>query len=292
MNIRQLQIFKVVCQNLSFTKAAKQLYMSQPAISHTISDLETEIGCTLLDRINHKIYINEAGYQFLNKANQILELYDDLENHFLENNRSVIKVGSSITIAGILLPAIIKEFQKQYPEIQIQVIVDKAKTIETKLLSNEVDIAFIEGVIQHPMCISHSFSKFNLLTVCSPIHPLAKKQKITVDDLTTTDLLLREEGSAIRSCVNSALLLQNKVVEPLWTSVNSQVLIQATIHNLGITILPETLITKELKERKLIKIEIENLSLSNHNYLVYHKNKSINSSVQLFIDFVLQSASF
>lgn len=290
MNIRQLQIFKAVCKNLSFTKTAKQLYMSQPAISHTISDLEAEVGCTLLDRINHKIYINDAGYQFLNKANQILELYEDLENNFLKETKTVIKIGSSITIAGILLPSLIQEFQEMHPEIQIKVVVDKAKNIENKLLNNEVDIAFIEGIIQHPMCVSHPFSKFKLLAVCSPLHPFSKHSKITINDLANSDVLLREKGSAIRSCVDHAFISQNIVIEPTWTSVNSQVLIQATLHNLGITILPETLLTSQLKNKELLKIEIENLSLSNHNYLVYHKNKILSSSLQSFIHFIQQSS--
>lgn len=287
MNIRQLLIFKTVCKNLSFTLAAKELYMSQPAISHTISDLERELGCTLLDRINHKIYINETGMRFLHQANQIIELYDNLENHFNQET-TLLKIGSSITIATLLLPTIITNFKELYPTIDIQVLVDSAKNIETKLLNNEVDVAFIEGSNKHPLCVYHSFSSFNLVVVCSPKHPYAKKKTITIDDFVQADVLLREKGSAIRSCIDSAMLLQNKTLIPTWTSVNSQALMQATKNNLGITVLPEPLLVNDLKNNTLKKVAIENVSLLNHNHIVYHKDKVLTTTLQSFIQYILQ----
>lgn len=287
MNIRQLVIFKTVCKNLSFTMAAKELYMSQPAISHTIGDLEKELGCPLLDRINHKIYINDAGRRFLHQASQVLELYDDLENHF-NKETTLLKIGSSITIATLVLPTLIKDFKEKYPAMEVQVTVDSAKNIETKLLNNEVDLAFIEGSNQHPLCVYHTFSSFELIVVCSNKHPYAKKKSITVDEFVQTDVLLREQGSAIRSCIDSAMLLQNKTILPTWTSVNSQALIQAAKNNLGITVLPAALVTKELNDKTLKKVEIENLSLRNHNHIVYHKDKVLTSALQSFIECVIQ----
>lgn len=287
MNIRQLIIFKTVCKNLSFTATAKELYMSQPAISHAIGDLEKQLGCTLLDRINHKIYINDAGLRFLHQASQIIELYDHLENHFNQET-TTLKIGSSITIATLLLPSLIKDFKKEHPSIEMQVTVDSAKNIETKLLNNEVDLALIEGSNQHPLCVYHTFSSFNLIVVCSPKHPYAKKKNITIDEFVQADVLLREQGSAIRSCIDSAMLLQNKTLVPTWTSVNSQVLIQATKNNLGITVLPEPLLTNELKNNTLKKVEIKNLSLLNHNHIVYHKDKVITPTLQSFIQHIIK----
>lgn len=285
MNIRQLYIFQTVCKHLSFTKAAKELYMSQPAISHTISDLEKELGLPLLDRIGHKIYVNTTGQQFLQKASQILELYDDLENHFIAKQNSVLSIGSSITLATFYLPKSIQKFTSQYPTIDIKIQVSSATNIEQQLLDNKVDIAFIEGVPKNPQLIKIPFSVFSIIAIAHPKHPFALQKSIPLSSLQEVPLLLREKGSAIRDLLDSTLLLQNIQVTPSWTSVNSQVLIEAVKQNLGITFLPELLVTKELQEHSLKKIEIENLSLKNTNHLVYHKDKPIHPDMQLFIDF-------
>lgn len=290
MNIRQLNIFITVCKHLNFTKAAKELYMSQPAISHAINDLETALNCQLLERINHKIYINEAGHKFLIKAMQVVELYDNLENTFvLENQKQTITIGSSITIATFILPSLIQRYSLLNPDTIIKVIVDSAKNIEDKIVNNEVDLACIEGIPTSNHLVKRAFSSFDIIALSSPTHPFASKKKITINDLQETDILLREKGSAIRSCLDSALLLQNISIEPLWTSVNSQVLIEATKATLGITFLPSILVISQLEKKTLKKLEIENLSLINHNHLVYHKDKLLHPSLSSFIDFIFQT---
>lgn len=288
MNIRQLYIFKTVCKHVSFTKAAKELYMSQPAISHAISDLEKELGCTLLDRLNHKIYINEMGQRFLNKATQILELYDDLEHHFIHQNKDIaITIGSSITIATYILPKMIAEFQNAYPEVTIQVHVDSARNIEHKLLDNAIDLAFIEGIPKSSSLVSIPFSTFDIAIVAHPSHPLSKQKRISVSSLLKEKILLREKGSAIRNCFDSALLLQNKAITPTWTSVNSQVLLQATKENLGISVLPYVLVEQDIKNGTLKKLTIDTLSLTNTNHVVYHKDKSLHNNATSFLEYVL-----
>lgn len=288
MNIRQLYIFQTVCKHLSFTKAAKELYMSQPAISHTINDLEKELHVPLLDRIGHKIYVNATGQQFLQKASQILELYNDLENHFATTQLSLLRVGSSITLATFLLPKMIQQFSLLYPHIHIEIEVDSARNIEQRLIDNKVDIAFIEGVPKHPHLIKTPISSFSIIAIAHPKHPLASRNSIPLSTLLETPLLLREKGSAIRDLLDSTLLIQDMQVTPSWTSVNSQVLIEAVKQNLGITFLPELLVEKELKAATLKKIEIENLSLKNTNHLVYHKDKPLHPDMKIFIDFCRQ----
>ena len=289
MNIRQLTIFKEVCKEGNISKAAQSLYMSQPAVTIAIKELEASLTEPLFDRIANRLILNESGKLFLTKTIHLLELYDDLEkNHILHANQVPLRIGSSMTIANFWLPKIIKTFEEHHQITPVHVQINSAKEISEKLLRNELDFALIEGAHVNEQLIHVPFSKYLLSFVCSPSHPLASKKEITFNQLLTYRILLREEGSAIRETFDSLCTLHNEFIAPTWISTNSQSLIQATLENLGITILPIPLIQKELEEGRLIKINVKDIELINTNYIVYFKDKFITSSMKEFIKIIKQ----
>jgi DNA-binding transcriptional LysR family regulator len=287
LNIKHLYIFKAVCEEMNFTRAAEKLYMTQPAVSHVINDLEEETGHILFDRISKKIYLTEMGKIFLNKTLRILELYDDLENNFYSSEKDVpIYIGSCITIGNFWLPSIIKEFKKNYPETPLKIEIDSAAAIEKKLLNNDIDVALIEGGIHNDYLIKTVFSSYELSVICSSNHPFSKKKCISIEEFIKEDLLLREKGSAIRDCLDNALAGKDVFPAPSWTSTNSQALIQGVKNNLGITVLPDILVANELERKELKKLFIKDINLKNNNYIVYHKDKFISNTMSVFIDSV------
>lgn len=288
MTIKQLYIFKVVCEEGSVTKAANRLYLTQPAVSHVINELEVNMGVLLFDRLSKKIFLNETGKLFLEKAVRILDLYDDLEKGGCPlEKHAVLRIGSSITIANYWLPAILKRFEAVCGDTPITVDVNSAKIITDKLLNNEFDIAFIEGPIAPKQLTAIPFSSYQLLAVCSPSHPISSSAEISVTDLAAEKLLLREKGSAVRDVLDSVFLLHGISIEPTYTSVNSGALLQAARHNLGITILPDILIQQEVANGEVTAIPIKNITLANRNHLVFHKDKFKTEPIKILIDSVL-----
>lgn len=287
MNIRQLAVFQAVCEEHSFTKAANKLFMTQPAVSHVIQELEAETGCVLFDRIARKIYLTESGRLFLEKAVRVLEAYDDLcQNDILLEELAPVRVGSSITIACFWLPQIVKEFGLHYENTPVVVEVNSAKVVEEKLLTNEIDIAFIEGVIHSDRLHKIPFSSYDMSVVCHPEHPFAGRKKIRAEELDGEKLLLRERGSAIRDTFDSSLLLFHLFLEPIWTSVNTQVLIEAVRAGVGISVLPDHLVEDEVKDGSLCLVEVEGLRMRNQNHVVYHKDKHLSKPMQKLISIV------
>lgn len=279
MTLRHLKIFKVVCEQGSITKAAHTLYMSQPAVTHAIQELEKELKVQLFDRLSKKLYLNEAGKIILEKTKTILIQYDDLKANAQMITSSIpIRIGSSITIANFLLPDFLNEFAKVCPQAIVKVCIENAQSIEEKLKHQELDIALIEGTIHNNTFYTKLCSSFELAFLCSPLHPFAKKSHISLQEFIKEPLLLREKGSAIRDSFDSALLLNNHFIEPAWESVNSQALIQGVKHNLGVSILPRILVKEELKNNVLNELYIHEISLSNPIYLVYHKDSIFQSS--------------
>lgn len=283
MNIRHLKIFQTVCEQGSITHAAQQLYMTQPAVSHVIRSLEETLGYPLFDRISRRLYLTPAGSLFLEKTRQVLALYEELERDASSyENRAVLRIGSSITIANFWLPKVLQSFQKQ-TNTRAKVEVDRASVIISKLKQNEIDIAFIEGVLPQGDFTAVPFSAYRLKLVCAPAYSISKSIRNDPQELVKERFLLREQGSAIRNVFDSALELKQLAAEPLWTSVNSQALLQAARSGLGITVLPDMLVAEDLKQGTLMEVETPWLHLENKNYILYHKEKYISQPLQLLI---------
>lgn len=287
MNLRQLEVFRAVCEQGGFTRAAQSLYMTQPAVSHVIAELEKEAGCPLFDRISRRIYLTEAGRIFLEKARQILELHEELSAGFPAlTGQAPLRIGSGITIANFHLPTILRRCRRLNGFPSVRVTVDQAGRIEEALLNSELDVALIEGVVRHPHLIRQPFSSYDMAAFCAPSHPLATRSPLSLDDLLTAELLLREPGSAIRDAFDSALLLRDRCAEPAWTSVNSPALAAAAREGLGVAVLPACLTEADVAAGRLVRLEVEGLTLRNQNQLVVHRDKTITPPLRLFMEAV------
>ena len=287
MNLRQLEVFRAVCEQGGFTRAAQSLYMTQPAVSHVIAELEKEAGCPLFDRISRRIYLTEAGRIFLEKARQILELHEELSAGFPAlTGQAPLRIGSGITIANFHLPTILRRCRRLDGFPSVRVTVDQAGRIEEALLNSELNVALIEGVVRHPHLIRQPFSSYDMAAFCAPSHPLATRSPLSLDDLLTAELLLREPGSAIRDAFDSALLLRDRCAEPAWTSVNSPALAAAAREGLGVAVLPACLTEADVAAGRLVRLEVEGLTLRNQNQLVVHRDKTITPPLRLFMEAV------
>jgi DNA-binding transcriptional LysR family regulator len=292
MKIRHLRIFKMVCEEESITKAAEKLYITQPAVSNAISELESHLGVYLFDRISRKIYLNETGRLFLTKVIKMLDLYDNLEQNVKElEENATIKIGSSITIANFILPKAIVDFETIYKNTPTKITIGNAEKIEEMLYNNEIDLGLIEGVIYNEELIKVPFSSYKLAIICSPKHKLALKDPIDINKLIQERLLLREKGSAIRDVFDSALLLHNLTANPEWTSINSQALIYAVKQNLGISILPKILVEEEISKGEIFEIKVNDFELVNINHIVFHKDKFQTKSFKTLIEIIKNKVS-
>lgn len=292
MKIRHLRIFKLVCEEGNITKASEKLFITQPAVSNAINELENYLGICLFDRISRKLQLNETGKLFLAKTIKLLDLYDDLEQNTKElEENATIKIGSSITIANFILPGAIAEFESICKNTPTKIVVENARSIENMLIENEVDLGLIEGVVYIKDLINIPFSSYELIVICSPQHKFAKVRDVDIDKLINEKLLLREEGSAIRDVFDSALLLHDVNINPTWTSVNSQALIHAVKQNLGISVLPKKKVEKELTNGEILQIKVNKLELNCVNHIAFHKDKYQTNSFKKLIEIIQNNGS-
>lgn len=283
--LRHLKIFVTVCDCNNVTAAAEKLYLAQPSVSLAISELEKYYGIKLFDRISRKLYITEPGKQLLTYATHIVSLFDDMEQEMKDwDSSGMLRIGSSITIGNYLLPRYVQMFQKQHPNIKIQVTIDNSEEIEGKVSSNSLDFALIEGVINNSQLIYNTFMDEELVLICGINHPLSNSQEIEIGKLRAYEFILREKGSGGRELFDSTMMLYGMEIKPIWESVSTQAIIKAVSLGLGLSVLPYLLVKNDLNSGNIKQVKIKNLSLKHQFHIIYHKNKFLTNSAKEFID--------
>lgn len=274
MTLRHFRIFAAVCKEGGVTRAAKSLYLAQPAVSLALRELEEHYGVRLFDRIGRKLYLTQAGKEFLRYAEQILSLCDELETGARQwGDLSPLHIGSSMTIGTKLLPALVKTFRSRYPAIQVTVEIQNSGVIEAKLLENTMDFALIESVPRSGKLVCRRFSGDRMVAVCSPKDPLSQKQGVSLSQLMTEPLLLREKGSGTREIFDSVARAHNLTAEPMWESVNTQALIEAVAMGLGVSVLPWRLVQDSVHRGLLQVVPVQDAVFRRDFNILYHPDK-------------------
>lgn len=194
-----------------------------------------------------------------------------------------INIVSSITIASFLLPPILSQLKRSFPELQVNVRVVSANSSMEILKRGEADIGFWEGAEPQGAFRTILLGSYKLHAVCALDYPLPE-QWITPRQLCRCPLLLREQGSAIRDTFDSMMSLTGQKAYPVWESVNSYALIKAAEAGLGIAVLPENLLIDPLRQKSLRLVELEGIEMENRMLAVLHKDKYVTRPLQIILD--------
>ncbi|WP_242916293.1 LysR family transcriptional regulator [Pontibacter liquoris] len=204
----RLQVFKAVAENRSFSKAAKILFITQPAVSKHISELENQTGAALFNRHGNAISLTPAGELLLRYATQIFELYRNLEEelHAMQQGQSgQLRIGSSTTIAQYILPKILAAFKKSYPSIDLTLVNHNTEKIEQLLLEGKVDVGLIEGSGTLPQLQYSPFVHDEIVLVTSTSNKKTYPVELPVAQLKHIPLVIREAGSGTLAVIEQAL---------------------------------------------------------------------------------------
>ena len=194
----RLKVFQSVANNLSFTKASQELFISQPAITKHIQELETAYQTRLFDRQGSKISLTQSGRLLLKHCERILDEYKRLEYemHLLHNEyRGELRLGASSTIAQYVLPPLLASFIAKFPHISLSLLSGNSREVETALQEHRIDLGLVEGVFRLPNLKYTSFLEDELVAVVHTRSRLSLPDEITPKDLINIPLVLRERGS-------------------------------------------------------------------------------------------------
>jgi len=292
ISLHLLKVFMQVVRDRGFSKAAASLNVSQPSVSMQINQLETTFGVKLLDRLGHDIHPTQEGMMFREYATKILDLVDhmhaDMANvQNLKAGRLV--VGASKVPSARKLPLAIATFQKSYEKTEILMEVGNSDQVEQWVIDNHVDFGIIVG---HPVAtqiVKEAFYEEELVLVLPPKHPLTKKQRISVCDISKVRLLLPHDGR-VKTYVENCFAERNMPIDRK-VSLGSMDSVKTAIGaGLGISIMARSTVEREVKTGLLIARKLNDLDLRYPVNIIYHKDKYFSRLANAFLAVLRSSA--
>jgi DNA-binding transcriptional LysR family regulator len=284
MTLKHLRIFQEVYKTENITRAAEDLYMTQPAVSRAIRELEEQYHVKLFERFHRRLTVTAAGKDLYSRSLQLLAGMDEIERSLRSSGTAgELRIGSSITIGNFLLPDLAVEFGKKYPDIRLSVTVSNGQSLEKMLLENELDAALIENAVLSPELHAEKFMEDSMVPVVCPGHALLKKKKVLLKDLSAFPLLLREKDSAARSFTDNVFLSRELEPKPLWESTSTQALIRAAEKGLGVAIVPYRLAQAEIESGNACAVALADEKLVRTCSIAYHRDKYLTEGLKSFL---------
>lgn len=260
---RRLQVFHTVAKVMSFTKAAETLHMTQPAVTFQVKQLEDFFNTRLFDRTHNKITLTEAGKVVYDYADQILEHYEKMNSEVRELTGEVtgsLVIGASTTIAEYMLPSLLGAFKKQFEDVNIRLQVGNTDAIVSMVENNMIDLGLVEAPVHNKNLEVDVCRLDEMQLICSPDHPLAKRDKVAIEDLRKYAFISREEGSGSRSVIDNYIREQGfsysdlTVVMELGSPESVKMAVESDV---GVAIVSRTTLIKELKLETLRAIPLD-----------------------------------
>jgi DNA-binding transcriptional LysR family regulator len=290
---RRLQVFHAVAKHLSFTKAAEALFMTQPAVTFQIRQLEEHFDTRLFDRAHGRITLTAAGALALDYAERILALSAELDTRLKEMSGQVggvLLVGASMTVAEFLLPPVLGEFKARFPSVVPRLFVANSEAVQARIAERTLDLGFIEGESHLPSLVTDVCCDDELQVVCAPSHPLAKLQSVPPKALLEHSYVSREPGSGTREVIDH--YLQKAGVPPDTLQVvmelgSPEALKRLVATGLGFTIMSRVIAATEVKLGRLVQVPLSP-RLVRHMSVVYPKERFHSRLVNEFVQFAKQ----
>jgi LysR family transcriptional regulator, transcriptional activator of the cysJI operon len=274
MEDHRLKAFCLVVEMKSFSKAAEAKMMTQSAMSHLIKNLEDEMGVKLLNRSGKKVIPTPAGWLFYKQARNILEAYktlgDDI-NKLIREIKGPLNLGASTIVAKYLLPQVVYNFLKRYPEVQINLTVSNTEAIVHELQQGNSDICIVEGNIENKGISLEEIANDEIVLIASDENPLTKKEHITQQDFLSQSFIMPQTGSGLREFIEDffqASKIEPKDVKVSMTLGDPELIVQMVQSGLGISFISKWSIFKPIKEGTIRILKLPGKSLYRKFYLV------------------------
>lgn len=287
---RRLQVFHAVAKHLSFTRAADALFMTQPAVTFQIKQLEEQYSTRLFERRHGSIALTPAGELVLSYAERILALSDEMDTRLSEMTgemRGPLLVGASTTIAEFMLPRVLGEFNALYPQVRARLIVANSESIETRVAEHTIDIGLIEAPAKVTGLTSHICCEDELRVICAPDYPLADMKSVTPKVLTEYEFISREPGSGTREITDAYFRSHGVAPDSLKMQMelgSPEALKGVVSTGLGYAIVSRAVVEKDLQLGDLVAIPLKP-SLTRSLYLVFPQDRFQSRLSATFIDF-------
>lgn len=294
MIVDSMKLFVTVIEHRNFSRAAEELFLSQPGVSVQIRNLEKEFGTKLIHRTPKYVEPTQAGEILYAKAKQILEYYESAKEDIklLKNIvTGTLKIGASFTIGEYLLPHLLGEYARLYPEVKIQITIANTEQIAQAVRQAQIDIGLIEGEISYSDLQVEPFMEDKMLLVVPKDHPLSFYKEIPPNKLNDQVWILRELGSGTRAFSDHLISEFNLRVKHSLVFGSNQGVKESVLAGLGIALVSHLIVQKELMADELKALTIQGEKSTRLFSIIKPKEPTISKAMQVFLDKLRNSKS-
>lgn len=287
--LHQLQVFEAIAKHGSFTKAAEELFLTQPTVSQQMKQLTKAIGMPLFEQIGKRLYLTDAGKAVLNVSQDISERFSLLEMTLADMKG--LKQGNlriaAITTAKYFVPRILGPFRHQYPGINISLQIGNSQQMLERLTNNLDDLYFIGQPPEHLDISVRPFLENPLVVIAPRHHPLAQEKNISLERLVQEPLIMRESGSGTRKSVEKFFAENHLQMKVEMEISSNEAIKQAIVGGLGLSILSNHSLTLEGENGPLVVLNVEGFPIQKHWYIIYPATKQVSIVAQTFLEYLL-----
>jgi len=289
VTLRQLHVFEAVARHLSYTRAAEELHLSQPAVSMQIKQLEDNIGLPLLERLGRRVYLTEAGQEMYRYSHAIALELDEAEAVLerlkgLQAGRLKVAVAST---ASAFATRMLSLFRRRFAGITVSLDVTNRAGLLAQLGNNEKDLVIMGKPPEDMALATRSFADNPLVVVAAPDHPLAGESRIPLARLREETFVVREPGSGTRTAMERFFAAHDLTLDSRMEMNENESLKLAVQAGMGLGIVSIHTLELELATGRLVILDVEDMPIMRHWYLVHREGKRLPPVAEAFRDFVL-----
>lgn len=293
VTLRQLQVFTSVARHLSHSRAAEELYLTQPAVSMQIKQLEQNVGLPLFEQVGKQLHLTEAGQEMLHYSLNISQQLEEMNSVFsemkgLERGQLTISV---VSTANYFMPQLLAKFIHLHPKIHVTLHVANRDAVMKQLVDNRADLAIMGQPPEGADMLAQVFMQNPLVVIAAPNHPLAHAKRINPARLGQEYFLLREQGSGTRDVVERFFLSHHVPLPANMHMESNEAIKQSVQAGMGIGIISRHGIELELETHRLVILDVDHFPIMRHWHIVHRKHKRLSSAAHAFKKFLLAEAA-
>ncbi len=293
LTLRQFRVFEAVARHLSFSRAAEELHLSQPAVSMQIKGIETILGLPLTEQLGKKIFLTEAGREVLHASRAITARLDDLQANLAQLqdvNSGRLNLAVTSTVNAVATNILVR-FRGQHPGVSIHLAVANRESVLEQLVANRIDLAIMGQVPDGLELEATRILDNPLVAIAPPDHPFVKAKKLSLRELASEPFLVREAGSGTRAAMTRCFAENGLELRSSMEMSSNEAIKLAVQAGLGLGILSLQTLEMELAQKRLAVLNVEGFPIMRHWYVVHRADKRLSPAAQAFKDFVLTEAS-
>ena len=290
LTLRQMRVFATVARQLSFTRAARELHLTQPAVSQQVKLLEQEVGLPLFEQVGRKVHLTDAGAELLRYADQLGDVLREASESLAAMRglkRGVLKLGA-VSTAMYFTPSLLSAFTAEYPQVTIKFSVGNRLEAIAQLAGNDVDLVIMGRSPRELDTIAEPFAKHPFVIIASPAHPLAGKRRVRLKQLAGENFIIREEGSGTRASMEHVFRDRGVTFRASMEAGSNETIKQSVMAGMGISFISLYTIGLELQTGKLAALDVAGLPLVRDWYVIHLREKRLSPIAAAFRSFLLE----